>query len=109
MSNALEKTQNVAKHFLTIYAVMAIIASGLVFAGDVYHEKFLKVETFNSVMEQQTVDRAKEAIVKEIKQLNNEIRDLKIERKYATKNRDKLRIDEKILTKETAIKNLKVE
>jgi len=108
-SKMLEKTEKVAKSFLTIYAVMGILFSGAALAVNEYHEKFLKVADFKAIMLQNKIDNDAADIKKEIKELNNEIADLIIEKDYAIKSRDKKRIQALITRKKTQIKNLKGE
>jgi len=106
---ALEKTKIFASNILTIYAFIALMFSGIAIAADNYHEKFLKVEVFNEAMAQQKIDTKAASLKEKIQTLNDEILDLKIERKYARKHSDKQRIDEKILRKQNQITNLKVQ
>lgn len=108
MSKYIEKTGNVAKHFLTIYTVIALLCSGAAFAADKYLDKYLTVETFHIVLTAQREEMAQADQKKQIRSLNNEILDLQIERKYARKIIDRKRIDEKILRKQNQIKNLEV-
>jgi hypothetical protein len=107
--SGLEKTKQVAGHFLTIYAVMAILFSGIAWAADEYHQQFLKKEDFEAAMTINKNEAAKDKIAENIALLNDEIAQLRIDKKYARTNREKNRIEEKIILKETKIKNLKGE
>ena len=107
MGKALDKTEKVAKHFITIYTVIGIIAAGAAYASDEYHKQYLTVEKFNAVMVEQKEERAELNIKKEIKQLIREVSELKISLRYARYNRDKNRIRDLITSKEADIKILK--
>jgi len=102
----LEKTEKIAKHYLTIYSFIAALFSGGAYAANEYHNKFLTVKAFNESIAIQKEDRNRSDSIKEIKRLNNEIADLKIEKSYAVKSRHKKRIQALITRKETLIKNL---
>ena len=80
----------------SIYAVLALFGAGMVWASDVYHSQYLKVDEYHAY-----------ELKNEITSLNNEVADLKIEKNYAVKERDKQRLQELIIRKKLQIQNLK--
>ena len=109
MSKTLEKTSEIAKNYLTIYSVIAVLFSGAAFAADQYHEQFLKVGDFKAIMAQEKDDREKAELKKEIKQLIRQLAQMKINRRHARTQREKNRIDDLKTEMEADLKILKEE
>lgn len=105
----MERVTGFAKNFMTIYSVMVILVGGVAWAGDQYMDKYMQKSEFFSYMEKMQKSEAKMNISNEIKTLNKEIADLKIALRYATKVREKNRIEDTIIAKEAEIANLKEE
>lgn len=80
----------------SIYFIITLLGAGIAWASNVYHSKYLQVDEYHA-----------SELKKETRHLNNEVADLKIEKNYAVKERDKRRIQELIIRKKLQVQNLK--